>query len=786
MEMIKLQSNSISGYQPQPTLPFDIHGTVLSKEGKQIVVGAEIEGKKVEFDLRLNEEIVEEVGEEVYIQKEKVVSHNVRKEAFGLEGAGEEGGGARDVRRILEELGLSHTVDNVKLMEWMMTSGMELSKNTVDSFVMSEKYLERLQKDLSVELIAKMTLRGLDIEHMSLQELSESVSELKGETEQKSIAEWLGFKRDLNYSEAEQVAEQLYGRKMGKDVYDAIIQLQHFNGDLTKRNVNHIVDLFSKIKALKEISVETLVSIESTDANYTIHSLYRVQQSMANSMLMKNRQSDSFGFFTTASDDERAGIERLMQLAGVEKNSFTLSVFRELSVQGLKANRENFEKVLKMKEFTEEVLPQLTPKTIARLETEGWDVGNTSIEELHQLLSEPVSETEENKTPFPAKDEWKSSDLSSKQIGIRELISLIRSDSDMTLDELKDHLESLETPRIKDPIALRTISVTRSLQLIGEHLSTEVISRAHQKEEIISLKSLEEATIEQSKNSEVLVRPIPDSAQLLIREEYMRIRSSLTISMISRSIRENFDLEHRSLSEVDSFVAEGRKVYEEATEIRNRLDMSIGHSKFLIPTVLKNSLDMNLREMMDLTRFFYNPEMYSPISETAGVNHPGSKKEELRILEKQLADKILSGEPFLQEYRSLIEAQAQFSGNDSQHSERKDSPEQFKLATVRKLSRGTVVMQFPIRSGGKEHPLNVLIPRSQYGTSKKEMNFLLSLNTDQLGTVNMALEVSGKNVYLKLDDESPLLRERLSILSKSLSDKGYQLIMENHNEKTDL
>ncbi len=369
MEMIKIQPNPIEAYQPQPTLPFNVDGTLLSKEGKYIIVGAEIEGKKVEFDLRLNEEITEDVGDHVHIEKEKVMSGTVRKEAFGLEGAGEEGSGARDVRHILEELGLSYTVDNVKLIEWMMTAGIELTRDTVHSFIMSEKHLNRLQEELSVELIAKMTLRGMDVEHMSLQELSDSVSKLKNETEKKSLSEWLGFERDLNYEEAEQVAKQLYGQKMGKDVYDAIIHLQHFNGELSKKNINRITDLLSKIKSLKEVSVQTFVAMEALNANCTVHSLYRMHRSFSMTSMTKNDQSHSFDLFTTKTDDERTGIERLIHLAGVEKNSLSLGIFRELTIQGMTANKDNYQKVLSMKETVEEVLPQLDTKTIAYMET---------------------------------------------------------------------------------------------------------------------------------------------------------------------------------------------------------------------------------------------------------------------------------------------------------------------------------------------------------------------------------------------------------------------------------
>lgn len=780
MEMIKIQPNPIEAYQPQPTLPFNVDGTLLSKEGKHITVGAEIEGKKVEFDLRLNEEIAEDVGDHVHIEKEKVMSGTVRKEAFGLEGAGEEESGARDVRRILEELGLSHTVDNVKLIEWMMTAGIELTRDSVHSFVMSEKHLNRLQEELSVELIAKMTLRGMDVEHMSLQELSDSVSKLKNEPEKKSLSEWLGFERDLNYEEAEQVAKQLYGQKMGKDVYDAIIHLQHFNGELSKKNVNRITGLLSKIKALKEVSVQTFVAMEALNADCTVHSLYRMHRSFSMTSMTKNEQSHSFDLFTTKTDDERTGIERLIHLAGVEKNSLSLGIFRELTIQGMTANKENYQKVLSIKETVEEVLPQLDTKTIAYMETKGFDVENTSMEELRLLLREPVTEPQDSVSSLNnLKLEYERNfDLTSKKIGIRELVSLIRSDSDMTLKELQKKLDETDIAGVKEPVAVRTFSVIRSLNAIGEHLTREVISQAQMKNETLSLHALQEAAIEQSQSSEILIRPVSESASVSIQEEYMRIRSELTISMISRSVRENFDVEHAALSQVSAFIKQGQQAYDQAKEFHRQLKDTVGQSKVLIPSIMKNSLDMNLREIMEISQFLHGRQQIDTSLEALQANDENPKKERIKRLEKQLSDKIRAGESFAREYQNLIQAQTDFSEN---HADRdsKGNSDPFRLGTVKKLSRGTIVMQVPIELDGEENHLNILIPKNKNGLSKKEMSFFLSLRTDRLGTVNMALEVSGRNVHLKLDEENRSLEERIPRLRETLSEKGFRLKVEN-------
>ena len=81
MEMLKISNkdNLINNYGITPTLPYDIEGELVEKNGKDIKVQKTIDNKTVEYSLRLKQEIVGELGDNISIKKENIVSVKVEE-----------------------------------------------------------------------------------------------------------------------------------------------------------------------------------------------------------------------------------------------------------------------------------------------------------------------------------------------------------------------------------------------------------------------------------------------------------------------------------------------------------------------------------------------------------------------------------------------------------------------------------------------------------------------------------------------------------------------------------
>src|SRR5699024_12384353 len=110
-------------------------------------------------------------------------------------------------------------------IEYLANNQIPITKENLESFFMSKKYLEEIVENLDLETSIKLLDRGIDLKEDSLQKIAEELAEIKSEKKDLSLLEILGLDRSINYKEAEIIAKEIYGRKMGKDVYDSIIAL---------------------------------------------------------------------------------------------------------------------------------------------------------------------------------------------------------------------------------------------------------------------------------------------------------------------------------------------------------------------------------------------------------------------------------------------------------------------------------------------------------------------------------------------------------------------------------
>ena len=92
----------INSYALAPTLPFDIKGILVGKEGKNIKVEKFLGDSRVLYSLRLKEEIDFQIGEEVLIDKNNILSIKIERERIEIDKI-------RTVEEIIKDLGLENS-----------------------------------------------------------------------------------------------------------------------------------------------------------------------------------------------------------------------------------------------------------------------------------------------------------------------------------------------------------------------------------------------------------------------------------------------------------------------------------------------------------------------------------------------------------------------------------------------------------------------------------------------------------------------------------------------------
>src|SRR5690606_17053263 len=87
----------------------------------------------------------------------------------------------RKAEDIIKELGLEFTEENIRLIEFLIRNGLPITKDSVNSYIKSREYLEKIVDNLDPTIFVKLMERGIDIEGESLQKIAESIEEIGNE-----------------------------------------------------------------------------------------------------------------------------------------------------------------------------------------------------------------------------------------------------------------------------------------------------------------------------------------------------------------------------------------------------------------------------------------------------------------------------------------------------------------------------------------------------------------------------------------------------------------------------
>ncbi len=776
------KENIIEAYGIRPTLPYDIEGVLVEAKGKDIKVEKTIEDRKVSYSIRLKEEVDAKVGKNIKVDRENILSIKIEEKTETIE----EVSLSYSSEEVIKRLGLEYTEETKKAVEYLVDNQIPITKEDIESFLISKKYLKEIVENIDFDSCIKLLDRDIDFKKDSLQKVAKALQEINEQTQKLSFKELLNLNRKLSYKEAETIGKQIYGRKMGKDIYDSIIALHKEKIPINKQNIERVVEVIHKLHALKDYKDENFVKVLKDDLPLNIETLYKLKHSYNNKKLNKNITSSLYEQFTIEREISLEDILILLKELDIEENEENIKLLREFFINEVEITKENYEKVIYMKANLKELINILDEENVAKLIETGKDPLKEEIPSLiEKIKTEP--DTKKNVNLDETLDILKEME-GLKTITDKELLQLIKNGKDFKIENLKNIVDTNTTlsERIEGKTVEKAITISNIFNTLGD-LNSETISLAVKKYNTITLNNLYDSHIELTKVKEMIVEPINKTEESFIREEYLNARDNTTLNLIKMSIKDGIELEHVALDELNQYIDKRVNKYRETQRLVNEIKHIKGKEETLIPMVMKNGLNMSVDQINNINSILNNGKGIGNIfnSFLKGQDYTQDKEiiEGIGILEKRIKEfssSLKEGKSKVKEdYKDILDSFKELNNSFNSTGRNKDGNlqqmEEY-LNLQNKLSKDDLILQLPIKAEEGYNNVNLIIPNIKKGIDKNSMVFYLNMDTENLGQVIFNLEVKGNEVSIDFQTEK---EERIlkndHILKDGLSKIGYLL-----------
>lgn len=783
MNTAVLKTNKlINNYAPNPTLPFDVEGKVVEKNGKDIKIEKKIENKTFEYSLRLKDELQVKVGENVKIDKTDIVSYSVEEKKEETSNKEE----TINVEKALRELGLEYTSENVRMIESLLRNGIKISKGNVDSYVESKKYLRKIINNIDIEKSIKLREMGVNLEDDSLQKVAQALDSL--EDEKFSFKKFLKIDRDISYKEAEVISKEIYGQRMGKDIYDSIIALQREKLPITKENIEKTIDTIKKINNLKNVEDKTYIKFIDDKIEFSIENLYKIKNQYTSNRIEPSTETSKFENMTIKSETSIDSLKQVLTNLGLEDNQENLMILREFIFSDIDITVEKYNNLIDMKDGVAELLNIIEEKGVSTIIKDENALSEDIYSLIEKLKNEASNINDKNKDMQISnnQDEDNESIKALKSIEDKELLDLIKKGEDFNIKNILDIKKiniNTENEQIGNSIEYETVQKTDKIINIftnlGDKLNPSIIARTSHEIREISLESLDIAS--RQENNIVDARILQREEIEFIQSEYTRIKSTLTTNVIKTSIIEGKLIEKVPLEQLNQYIRKSLNKYKEISKVTQDIININGKEERLIPMIMKNNLEMTLKELKSIDSFLNGEKGITNIIKeeilSKDKDYSEEFKEGIKTLQKSISEGIKKGETIKEDYNKLMNS---MSGEDKPDKDNaREERKQDYLKIRDKISNKDMIFQFPLEIGSEYKTLNIIVPNAKAGIDKDDMNFFISLETDNIGKVNLDISVKKKNIYINLDEEMNILRPMINELRDQIKSIGYTLIEEN-------
>lgn len=779
MEAISLnkRENIIKAYSLKPTLPYDIEGIIMEKSGKNIRVGKTLGDKNIIYDLRLKDEPPFQVGEKVRIDKENILTMKVEEieEKNTFESI--------DSDKVIRKLGFEDTEETKKAIEYLISHDIPIDKDNLESFFMSKRYLEEIVENIDFDSCIQLLHRDIDIGEDSLQRVVEGLKEINKDKKDMSLAELLKLNRSLSYREAEIIARDIYGTKMGKDVYDSIIALHRQRIPINRENIERVMEVIDKLQDLKEYDDEILVAALKEEIPINIENLYKLKHSYNISTIDTNIISPIYDSFTLV---QGLDILTILEELGLDEKEENINLIREFIANEVDITEENVSKIIDMKKDLKELVNLLDEVNVIRLIEEGIDPLEEDISQLVDKLKS-LDPLEIEAESYEGEDILKDIEKL-KSITHRDLINLIKSGEDFKIGNLKE-IKSMDinlNKGLNGKAAEKAITIANIFNTLGE-LDSDTIAFAVKRHGIISLNNLYESQLELNHAEEIALESISLVEENFIRQEYLNAKNNITLNLIKMSIKDGLDIEHMAIGELNEYIDKNMK---EANNLK-KLSQNIAHMKgregVLVSMAMKNHLNMSINQLNYLNNLLHSSNGIGYVLDSIlkGQKHLMTKdiKEGIQMLEdriKEFSTSLKEGKDRVKrDYKDVLEGFKDLNRSWDFDGEREGETnrhlkEYIELQDI--ICQEDLVLQLPVEAEEGYKNINLIIPNVKKGIDKNHMIFYFNMDTEHLGELTLHLEVKGRDIYIDFEgNNGDAILENGHMLERGLNSIGYNL-----------
>jgi len=767
----------IEAYSMRPILYYDIEGTLVEKDGKDIQVDAMVGDRRVSYKLRLKEDIQFQVGDRIKIDRENILSLKVEEKKAEKGPVVEEG--------IIKDLGLQDDEEVRNNIEYLMDNRVPITRENLESFSISKKYLKEIIHNIDFDSCVKLLDMDIDLEEDSLQKVAKALAYVNGRDGSLSIGEILRLDRELSYGEAKRIARDIYGRTMGKDIYDSIIALHREGLPITKENIDRVMEIMDKLYSLRGGEDGILLDSIREELPINIETLYKLKHSYSSNSLNKNITSPLYERFIIEREPSIEELLGILKDIGLAQNEQNLGLIREFMVHGVEVTRENLDIILDMKAALSELMDMLDEKSIARLIDEGIDPLKEDIGVLVNRIKEQVDSNQGRVSNETMKILEEINRL--RSITDRELLSLIESGKDFRIADLKEIVNtniSLVGP-VNQKIIEKTISISNIFNTLG-NLDSSTIAFATRKYSTLTLRNLYDTKVQLTVDENNMVQLIDERKQDLIRQEYLNAKANIRLSWIRESVEEGIELEELPLKELNRYM-DRRDRYREVQDLVKGIKGLNGKEDFLIPRVIKSGVHMSIGRLINMNYMLnYGYGLGNILDKmlsgenSLNLGDMAGRVQNLKGDIKKLSTSLREGKKDIAEnYRNMLESLKRF--NDSLNLDMGNRDEDINdiekyIELQDRLSQDELILQIPVFTDKGYRNVNLIIPNIHKGMDKEDMIFHFNLETENLGQVRLNLKVVEEQISIYFESgKDDVIIKHSDLLARGLDEIGYNL-----------
>ena len=168
----------------------------------------------------------------------------------------------------------------------------------------------------------------------------------------------LGIEKDINTEEAERIAYEIYGNKMGKDITDIIKALDKAGLDVSRENIEQINNIFSKLYDIKDIENKTIIDSVKNKIETTIDNLYKLKNAVVKGTIKAEQNLGQLaskvyetysGAISILTEKEltqmESDIKDRLQYMGIDTTDESIELSKDIITKGLNLTKENLQMI---------------------------------------------------------------------------------------------------------------------------------------------------------------------------------------------------------------------------------------------------------------------------------------------------------------------------------------------------------------------------------------------------------------------------------------------------------